>query len=178
MHYEDLTHSINNAKGKITKNNPLIPDVPFHPGPVYRPPPKPIRHDTSTQGSKSSPGTEDINPNINFDFKENSPFQKGIISETFQRLDKSFFQEPKELGDLIDKGSLIQKFLPKQTDIDKILKVIQRNVLTDTQLPVNIKEIHAGYLHSSYFKDIFLYLSQNKLPSSKAAIKKVEASSE
>ena len=43
---------------------------------------------------------------------------------------------------------------------------------------VEIKEIHARYLHSSYFKDILLYLSQNKLPSCKTAIKKVEALSE
>ena len=35
--------------------------------------------------------------------------------ETFQRLDKSFFQEPKELGDLINKGNFVHKFLPKQT---------------------------------------------------------------
>ena len=96
----------------------------------------------------------------------------------FQRLDKSFFQEPKELGDLIDRGNLFQNFLPKQTDIDKILKVIQRKVLKVTCLPVDIKEIHARYLHSSYFKNIFLYLSQNKLPHSKAAIKKVEHLSE
>ena len=82
------------------------------------------------------------------------------------------------MGDLIDRGNLVQKFLPKQTDIDKILKVIQRKVLKGTRLPVDIKEIQAGYLHSSYFKDIFLYLSSNKLPHSKAAIKKVEALSE
>ena len=43
MHTKDLTHSINNMNGKMTNNNPLIPDVPFHPGPVYRPPPKPIK---------------------------------------------------------------------------------------------------------------------------------------
>ena len=36
------------------------------------------------------------------------------------------FQEPKELGDLINKGNLAHKYLPKQTDIDKILKVIQK----------------------------------------------------
>ena len=106
----------------------------------------------STQGSKSSPGIEGINPNINFDFEENSPFQEGVISEMFQRMDKSFFQEPKELKDLIDRGNLVQKFLPKQTDIDKILNVIQRKVLKGTHLPVNIKEIHVGYLHSSYLR--------------------------
>ena len=148
-----------------------MPDAPFCPGPVYRPPPKPIRHDMSTQGSKSSPGIEDINSNINFDFKENSPFQEGIISEMFQRLDKSFFQEPKEFGDLIDRGNFIQKFLSKQTDRDKILRVIQRKVLKGTHLLVDIKEIHARYLHSSYFKDIFLYLSQNKLSHSKQQLK-------
>ena len=45
MHTKALTHSINNMSGKMINNNPLIPDVPFHPGPVYRPPPKPIKQD-------------------------------------------------------------------------------------------------------------------------------------
>ena len=74
----------------------------------------------------------------------------------------------------MSKGNLIHKYLPKQTDIDKILEIIQRKVLKGTHLLVEIKEIQAGYLHSSYFKDMHLYLSQNKLPSSKATIKKVE----
>ena len=43
---------------------------------------------------------------------------------------------------------------------------------------VEIKEIQARYLQSSYFKDIYIYLSQNKLPSSKAAIRKIEALAE
>ena len=73
---------------------------------------------------------------------------------------------------------MIHKYLPKQTDIDKMLEVIQRKVLKGTHLPIEIKEIQAGYLHSSYFKDLYLYLSQNKLPSSKMAIKRVEALAE
>ena len=117
---------------------------------------------SNQQGSQSSPGMEDINPNINLDFKENSPFQEGVMSTTFQRPDKLFFQEHKELGDLINKGNLIQKFLPKQADIDKILKVIQRKVLKGTHSLVDIKEIQTRYLHSSYFKDIYICLSQNK----------------
>ena len=68
--------------------------------------------------------------------------------------------------------------MPRQTDIDKILEVIQRKVLKGTHLPVEVKEIQAGYLHSPYFKDLYQYLLQSKLPSSKSAIKKLEALSE
>ena len=64
--------------------------------------------------------------------------------------------------------------MPKETDMDKILKIIKRKVLKGTHLPVTIKEIQAGYLNSPYFKDIYLYLSQNKLLSSKSAIHKDE----
>ena len=30
-------HTINNADAGMTHTKPLIPDVPFHPGPTYRP---------------------------------------------------------------------------------------------------------------------------------------------
>ena len=110
----------------------------------------------------------------NVDIEENSPFQEGIISETYERPDKSYVQEPYKLKDLIDTTKLVQKFLPKQTDIDKILDIIKRKVLKGTHLPLTIKEIQAGYLSSPHFKDLYLFLSQNKLPSKRASIKKVE----
>ena len=75
-------------------------------------------------------------------------------------------------------GHLVQKFLTKQAAIDKRLEIIQRKVLKGTHLPVMIKEIQAGYLISPYFKDIYLYLAENKLPSSKTEIQKVEAFAE
>ena len=59
-------------------------------------------------------------------------------------------------------------------DIDKILEIIQRKVLKGAHLPIDIKEIQTGYLCSPYFKDLYLYLSQNKLPSSKPTIRKIE----
>ena len=75
-------------------------------------------------------------------------------------------------------GNLIQKFLTKQADIDKTLKVIQRKVLKGTHLPVELKEVQARHLNSPHFKDIFLYLSLNKLPTSKVAVRKVETLAE
>ena len=127
----------------INNNNPFMPDVLLHPDPLLKIPKQQNTHEITH------------NPNINLDFEENSPFQEGVMSETFQRLDKSFFQNPKDLGDLINKEYLIHKFLPKQTDIDKILEVIQRKVLKGTHLPVEVKDIQAGYLHSPYFKDLY-----------------------
>ena len=47
----------------------------------------------------------------------------------YQRPDKSYFQEHQEYKSLINAGRLIQKFLPKQADINKVLKIIQRKVL-------------------------------------------------
>ena len=86
MHSTDPTHSINNMDDRMPNNNSLMPDVAFHPGPILRPPQKPIKQNLTHV--QSSQNTKDINPNINFDFEENSPFQEGVMSETFQRLDK------------------------------------------------------------------------------------------
>ena len=108
------------------------------------------------------------------DFKENSPFQEGVISEMYQRPDKSYFQEPQDLDSLLNTGRLVQKFLLKQADVDKILKMIQGKVLKRTQSPVTVKEIQAGYSINPYLKDLYLYLTQNKLPSTKTAIHEVE----
>ena len=95
----------------INNTNPFLPDVPLHLDPLHKP-------------SSLHQNTNKIthHPNINLDFEGNSPFQEGIISETIQRLDKLFFQNPTELEDLIVKGNLIHRFLPKQTDMDKILQ--------------------------------------------------------
>ena len=164
------TRKTNSAQGtnsvcdRLVNNNPFLPDVPLHLDPLLKP--------------STLQNTNKVSPDINLDFEENSPFQEGIMSEMFQRLDKSFIKNPKELEDLIDKGNLIHKFLPKQTDIDKSLEIIQRKVLKDTHLPVEVKEIQVGYLHSPYFKDLYQHLLQNMLLSSKSTIKKLQAISE
>ena len=105
--------------------------------------------------------------------EENLPFQENIISEIYDRPAKSYFQEPIELKDLVDTKNII-RFLLKLTDIVKVLEIIRKKVLKGTHLPLTIKEIQAGYLNSLYFKDIYLYLAQNTLPSKKTVIKRVE----
>ena len=90
----------------INNDKSFPPYVLLHPDPFHKPLPK--------QQNVVSPINQ--NTGINLDIEENSPFQEGIISETIQRLDKSFFQNPKRLEGIIDMGNLIHKFYPiKQT---------------------------------------------------------------
>ena len=137
----------------INNDKSFSPDVLLHLDTLCTPSPK--QHNVD----KLFPTNQDIS--INLDIEENFPFQEGVISETIQRPDKTFLQNPKRLEDIIDMGKLIHKFLPKQTDIENILHIIQRKVLNSTHLPVEIKEFEAGYLHSPYFKEIYQYLLQN-----------------
>ena len=89
----------------------------------------------------------DFDLEINKDFEENSLYQEGIISEIYQRQNKLQLVVPPELKDLVNTEMIVQKYLAKQTDIDRILKVIQRKVLKGTHLPLTIREIQAGYLN-------------------------------
>ena len=117
-HTTDPTHSINNVNDRIVNNHPFLSDAPFHPDPLLRPPIKPIKQNMAHD--QNSQNVQDINHNINYE--ENSSFQEGFMLETFQKPDKSFFQEPKELGDLMNKGNYVHKYLPKQMNIEKYSK--------------------------------------------------------
>ena len=152
------------------------PQIQHRPSPLYhdlyaRPPPRPPDV-TDPLDSQKDLLDNDLDRNV--DIEENSPFQEGIISEIYERPDTSYIQEPQELKDLIDTTKLIQTFLPKQMDIDKILDIIKRKVLKGTHLPLTTKEIQAGFLSSPYFKDLYLFLSQNKLPNKRSSLKKVK----
>ena len=66
--------------------------------PQIRPPPKPPDNISKKQEAES----------LKFEIEENSPFQESIISEVYERPDKSYFQEPIELKDLIDTNNIVQ----------------------------------------------------------------------
>ena len=82
-------------------------EQPFYPDPIYRPPPRSPDNLRPTCPKSES----DTKPKIDIKFEENSPHQEGIISEVYQRPDKSYFQDPKDLQSLKNTCNLIQKFL-------------------------------------------------------------------
>ena len=145
----------------------------LYPEPIARPLSKPPELIDKSVEPKQS-----INSTPNIDFEENSPHQEGIILEIYVNVDQSYFERPQELIDLVNTTKLVPKYLPRQTDVDKILDIIKRKVLKGTHLPLTIKEIQAGYLTSLYFKDIYKYLAQNILPKKTHVRQKVENLSE
>ena len=86
------------------------------------------------------------------DIEKNSPHQEGIINKSYVAPDQSYLEQPQELIKLVNTSKFIQRHLPLQADIDKILNVIKRKVLEDTHLPITIKEIQAGYLNSPFLR--------------------------
>ena len=82
----------------------------------------------------------DLDTDRNINFEENFPYQEGIISEMYKRPDRSYLKKPSELQDLINTTKLIQKFLPKITDIDKILDFIKKKVLKAHIYPSQLKK--------------------------------------
>ena len=126
--------------------------TPSYHDPYTRPPPKPPDISDPLDSQKD---LLDNDSDRKVEIEENSPFQEGIILEIYERPDNSCMQEPQELTDLMDTTKLIQKYLPKQMDIDKILDIIKRKVLKGMHLPLTVKEIQAGYLTSPYFNNLY-----------------------
>ena len=67
VHSTDPMHYENKVDDGMTHTRPLVPDVPFHICPTYRPPPKPIRSNVprSQESSPSSPSSENFSSDIN-----------------------------------------------------------------------------------------------------------------
>ena len=78
--------------------------VPPYPEPYYRPPPTPQDENINIDSWKD---LQNFDLDTRVEFEENSPHQEGIISETYERPDKSFIQDPPELQELVDTSKLI-----------------------------------------------------------------------
>ena len=65
--------------------------------------------------------------------------------------------------------SIIHKLIPRQSDIDKIVKNIETHVIHSLELPIQAQDLVKAYQHSTHFHDIYHYKTDGKLPSSAKA---------
>ena len=50
------------------------------------------------------------------------------------------------------------KFLPKQGEIDRLLKQIEKKVLRDINISNELRDLKAAYMESPHFRDIYILI--------------------
>ena len=65
--------------------------------------------------------------------------------------------------------SIIRKHIPRQSDIDKIVRNIETCIIHSLELPIQVQDLIKAYQHSTRFHAIYQYITDGKLPSSTKA---------
>ena len=79
---------------------------------------------------------------------------------TILPLEIEYTQTPQALVPIDTPLSIIHKHIPRQSDIDKIVRNIETCVIHSLELPIQ------AYQHSTHFRDIYQYIMDGKCPSS------------
>ena len=65
--------------------------------------------------------------------------------------------------------SIICKHIPRQSDIDKIVRNIETHVIHSLELPIQAQDLIRAYQTSTHFCDIYQYITDGNFPSSSKA---------
>ena len=85
---------------------------------------------------------------------------------TIQPLEIKYTQTPQALVPIETPLSTICKHIPRQSDIDKIVRNIETHVIHSLKLPIQAQDLVKAYKYSTHFCDIYHYITDGKLPSS------------
>ena len=81
----------------------------------------------------------------------------------------TYTQTPQVLVPIDTPLSIIHKHIPRQSDIDKIVKNIETGVIYSLELPIQAQDLVKAYQHSTHFHDICQYIIDGKRPSNAKA---------
>ena len=128
-----------------------------------------FRHDRyfrAPQQIVQKPATvKDLRGDPFLDSEEERPLEETMVERNFRSPVLDDFIITPTLSEETKAKTILAKNLPKQTDIDRVLAVLNRKILTRSRFPDGLKGLEAAYIHSTCFKDIYEYLSYHKLPS-------------
>ena len=88
---------------------------------------------------------------------------------TIQPLEIEYTQTPQALVSIDISLSIIHKHIPRQSDIDKIVRNFETHVIHSLELPIQAQDLVKAYQTSTHFHDIYQYITDGKLPSSSKA---------
>ena len=149
-----------------------VPAVYRRPGLIDRPVTSPgplISHDPIPVPAKLGTPVDDKEEHLN------SPYSDEDLEPSFRQPTNADFVMPPFISDLLPDKTILNKSLPKQTDLDKLLKQIDRKILRQLRLPISLRDLQAAYMNSPHFRHIYVYLYLNKVPVRKKAFKSLHA---
>ena len=88
---------------------------------------------------------------------------------TIQPPEIKYTQTPQALVPIDTPLSIIRKHIPRQSDIDKIVRNIETCIIHSLELPVQAQDLIKAYQTSTHFHDIYQFITDEKLPSSSKA---------
>ena len=84
---------------------------------------------------------------------------------TIRSPDIKYTQKSQPLVPVDTPLSIIRKHIPRQSDIDKIVKSIETRMIHRLELPIQVQDLIKAYQTSVHFQDIYHYITDEKLPS-------------
>ena len=102
------------------------------------------------------------------------PFSETSVEPMFAPPDLKDFSVPPSLGQLSQNKKIIAQNMPRQTQIENLIKHLNRKILRETRLPSSMKDLEAAYNCSSAFRDVYQFLKYNKLPPNRRLSVKIQ----
>ena len=102
------------------------------------------------------------------------PFHETSVEAMFAPPDLKDFSGPPSLGQLSQNKKIIAQNMPRQTEIENLIKHVNRKILRETRLPSCMKDFEAAYNCSSAFSDVYQFLKYNKLPPNRRLSVKIQ----
>ena len=84
--------------------------------------------------------------------------------DTYRPPNESLFRKPLPVQKDSKEIDVFTRHIPKQTDIEKFLKILKAKVTKSYDLSVTVTELVKEYPHSPAFKHIPMYITKNILP--------------
>ena len=83
------------------------------------------------------------------------------------------YQPPQALFDQLDTNQILLKRIPRQVEIDKLLKIIQTRCLRDYHLPITMIELKNHQKKSVGFTELYAYMNEGILPANSRRAKTI-----
>ena len=96
----------------------------------------------------------DLEPAPEIDPNLEVPIQEAQIEALFRAPEPGDFALPPTLSEHAKGKHMVAQNLPKQSEIDKLLKQLNRKVLNQTRYPSSFKDLEAAYCNSAAFRHL------------------------